>query len=37
MVIEGGGHESILGISDVAIEKAITPLFQPEAIPLSGS
>ena len=27
MVIEGGGHESILGISDVAIERAITPLF----------
>jgi uncharacterized protein len=27
MVIEGGGHESILGVADVAIERAITPLF----------
>ena len=27
MVIEGGGHESILGVSDVTIERAITPLF----------
>ena len=27
MVIEGGGHESILGVADVTIERAITPLF----------
>jgi pimeloyl-ACP methyl ester carboxylesterase len=28
MVIEGGGHESILGVSDVTIERAITTLFR---------